>query len=210
MDAGDDGFSFGKVPAEWRAVGSTLDIRRHRIDHPRPCGSRARRRLLSTVVPQGDDALDTQEWDGLSQLASLPHLITCPLDRLLGLGVRLSGLVLGSLHLLGDVGLDRGDVIGSDLLRPDALRGHVLVSLSLSVSHHVGDFAFAFIPRCVDLLVAIGFDLRGGLCSLLASSASARGPAPRARGRSRAASTRCSRVSAPSANGLTSATAEAA
>jgi hypothetical protein len=63
MDAGDDGFSFGKVPAEWRAVGSTPDIRRHRIDHPRPGGGRARRRLLSIHVPQGDDALDTQEWD---------------------------------------------------------------------------------------------------------------------------------------------------
>ncbi len=51
--------------------------------------------------------------------------------------------------------------------RPGALRGYVLVSLSLSLSHHVGDFAFAFIPRCVDLLVAVGFDLRGGLRSLL-------------------------------------------
>src|SRR4029453_17670733 len=35
----------------------------------------------------------------------------------------------------------RCDVVGSDLLRPRALRGHVLVRLSLSLSHHVGDFA---------------------------------------------------------------------
>ena len=76
-------------------------------------------------------------------------------------------VVLGSLHLLGDVGLDRSDVVGSDLLRPGALRGHVIVSLSLSVSHHVSDFAFTFIPRYADLLVAVGFDLRGSLGSLL-------------------------------------------
>ena len=81
----------------------------------------------------------------LSHRASLIHLITCPLDRLLGVGVRLSGLVLGSLHLLGDVGLDRGNMFGSDLMCPGALRGYILVSLSLSLSHHVGDFAFALI-----------------------------------------------------------------
>ena len=126
----DNGFGFGKVPAEWRGVGSTPDIRRHRVDHPRPARGPARRRVLSIAVPQGDDALETQEWDSeqsgqatdllcrrLGQLASLLHLITCPLDCLLGLGARLSGLVLGSLHLLGDVGLDRCDVAGSDLLR---------------------------------------------------------------------------------------------
>jgi hypothetical protein len=59
-----NGFGFGKVSAEWRAVGSRApDIRRHRVDHPRPGSGRARRRVVSVVVPQGDDALDTQEWD---------------------------------------------------------------------------------------------------------------------------------------------------
>ena len=57
--------------------------------------------------------------------------------------------------------------VGRNLLRPRALRGHVLLGLSLSLSHHVGDFTFAFIPRCVDLFVAVGFDFRGCLHSLL-------------------------------------------
>jgi hypothetical protein len=63
VNAGDDRFGFGKVPAEWRAVDCTPDIRRHRVDHLRPRSVRARRYVLSIVVPQGDDALDTQEWN---------------------------------------------------------------------------------------------------------------------------------------------------
>ena len=35
----------------------------HRVDQPRPRSGSGHRYVLSIVVPQGDDALDTQEWD---------------------------------------------------------------------------------------------------------------------------------------------------
>lgn len=63
VDAGDDRFGFGKVPAEWRAADRTSDIPGHRVDQPRPRSGSGHRYVLSIVVPQGDDALDTQEWD---------------------------------------------------------------------------------------------------------------------------------------------------
>jgi hypothetical protein len=63
FNSGDDRFCFGKVSAEWWAVHGTSEIPGHRVDHPRPGSRRAHRDVLSIVVPQGDDALDTQERD---------------------------------------------------------------------------------------------------------------------------------------------------
>jgi hypothetical protein len=63
VDAGDDRFGFGKVPAEWRAADRTSDIPGHRVNQPRPRSGSGHRYVLSIVIPQGDDALDTQEWD---------------------------------------------------------------------------------------------------------------------------------------------------
>ena len=50
-------------PSGARSAAAPLTFAGIVVDHPRPGSGRARRRVLSIVVPQGDDALDTQEWD---------------------------------------------------------------------------------------------------------------------------------------------------
>ena len=49
-------------PSGARSI-APLTFAGHRADHLRPRSGRASRYVPSIVVPQGDDALDTQEWD---------------------------------------------------------------------------------------------------------------------------------------------------